>query len=176
MRLFVAILFGEDFKNALAAYQSDLMAWGKASWSRRENFHLTLAFIGERDSADDVIAALDRVEHKSFEAELAGGVRFGAIRCAGIADGGESRLLAGGNAPKAETRARAGDGARVLPHALRAQKRSACLHPPVDETPRVSFASDWIRSKHQVLCPRCGASSAFMSGKAAYIFLGVRLP
>ena len=94
MRLFVAILFGEDFKNALAAYQSDLMAWGKASWSRRENFHLTLAFIGERDSADDVIAALDRVEHKSFEAELAGRVRFGAIRCAGIADGGESRLLA----------------------------------------------------------------------------------
>ncbi len=94
MRLFVAVLFGEDFKNALEAYQSELMAWGRANWSRRENFHLTLAFIGERDGADEVAAALDTVEQGPFEAELSGGIRFGAIRCAGIRDGGESRGLA----------------------------------------------------------------------------------
>ena len=48
MRLFIAILFEENIINALTHFQDNLKAKGvKGNFSRRENLHITLAFIGE---------------------------------------------------------------------------------------------------------------------------------
>ncbi|MBQ1351407.1 MAG: RNA 2',3'-cyclic phosphodiesterase [Oscillospiraceae bacterium] len=48
MRLFLAILLNEPVRKALEAVQEDLIACGaKGRFSRPENLHLTLAFLGE---------------------------------------------------------------------------------------------------------------------------------
>ena len=47
MRLFLAINFPEDVKNALSSGMTALARRGvRANWSRRENLHLTLEFLG----------------------------------------------------------------------------------------------------------------------------------
>ena len=58
MRLFLAINFPEGVKNALSSGMTALARRGvRANWSRRENLHLTLEFLGEvRDTAPGVEA------------------------------------------------------------------------------------------------------------------------
>ena len=58
MRLFIAIAFPDKIKDRLKAGMDDLLRQGvRASWSRRENLHLTLEFLGELDSDKEAIAA-----------------------------------------------------------------------------------------------------------------------
>ena len=47
MRLFIAINFDEDTKQQLLAVQSRLRESARGNFSRPENLHLTLAFLGE---------------------------------------------------------------------------------------------------------------------------------
>lgn len=47
MRLFIAINFDENTKKNMIAVQQRLKALGQGSFSRPENLHLTLAFLGE---------------------------------------------------------------------------------------------------------------------------------
>lgn len=47
MRLFIAINFDEDTKKKMIAVQQRLKAYGQGNFSRPENLHLTLAFLGE---------------------------------------------------------------------------------------------------------------------------------
>lgn len=48
MRLFIAITFGEEIQDALIALQERIKEGAAAgNFSRRENLHLTLAFLGE---------------------------------------------------------------------------------------------------------------------------------
>jgi 2'-5' RNA ligase len=48
MRLFIAIAIPAEIKTALAALQNDLRRAGaEVSWTRPENIHLTLKFLGE---------------------------------------------------------------------------------------------------------------------------------
>ena len=50
MRLFYAILLSEEMKQALVGAQDFLRAQGiQGNYTRRENLHLTLAFLGETD-------------------------------------------------------------------------------------------------------------------------------
>ena len=52
MRLFISINFGERELDALEAARERLRAAaGRANYSRRENLHLTLAFLGEQPEA-----------------------------------------------------------------------------------------------------------------------------
>ena len=61
MRLFIAILFEEKIINALTQFQDNLKAKGvKGNYSRRENLHITLAFIGEYGNPDEVGAGEER--------------------------------------------------------------------------------------------------------------------
>ena len=46
------------------------------SWSRRENLHLTLEFLGELDSAKEAIAAMEQVQAAPFRLEFAPSGRF----------------------------------------------------------------------------------------------------
>lgn len=55
MRVFVGIQFSSALKDDLEAYQAKLADWSeKGRLTRKENFHLTLCFIGEISETDYV--------------------------------------------------------------------------------------------------------------------------
>ena len=87
MRLFIAIQFDEHIIRELCRYQADLKSEGvSGNYSRRENLHITLAFIGEYGNPDDVLEAMEEVEFRPFEIKLDGIGQFGDIFWAGIAN------------------------------------------------------------------------------------------
>ncbi|WP_051548225.1 RNA 2',3'-cyclic phosphodiesterase [Sneathiella glossodoripedis] len=69
MRLFVAIDLPEDFKQQIAALQSGIP---DAYWSKPENAHITLNFLGEINQADmlDIGLALGKIKAPSFSFSL----------------------------------------------------------------------------------------------------------
>ncbi len=75
-RLFVAIALPEPVVDALGALQTGVRG---ARWLREENFHLTLAFIGEvdRHGLDEAASALAGVAAPAFELKLSGAGYFG---------------------------------------------------------------------------------------------------
>lgn len=71
MRLFIAINFPEDIKTKLyniAANLKDESRYG--NFSRRENLHLTLVFIGETPRFSDVVDVMKKTSFESFDIEL----------------------------------------------------------------------------------------------------------
>ena len=79
MRLFIAVEFPDDIKDALL---ESAVATEKhfvyANFSRRENYHLTLAFLGETAPGriKDVTAAMDRCGFSPFSLTIGGAGRF----------------------------------------------------------------------------------------------------
>lgn len=89
MRLFAAINFTDEFKKSLLDYQNELKklcAGQRVSWTRSENLHMTLAFIGEFKEPDRVKSALEGVIFQPFEIKTTGSGNFGALRWVGISD------------------------------------------------------------------------------------------
>ncbi len=85
MRLFVAIRFNDEILDALEELQADLLQSGlRGNYTRVENLHLTLAFIGEYGDVEAVKDALGNVEFSPFEISLQGIGRFGDLYWAGI--------------------------------------------------------------------------------------------
>lgn len=81
IRLFIAINFPDDIKNRLSDLTQELKQnTVKGHFTRRENFHLTLAFIGETKYKDQVIQAMDnavdKAEVKPFVLNMGGFGRF----------------------------------------------------------------------------------------------------
>lgn len=77
MRLFIAINFPDAVKDSLESAVKTLRKQGvKASWSRRENFHLTLEFLGEVKRAAPVITAMERVKAQKFSLRFTDSGRF----------------------------------------------------------------------------------------------------
>lgn len=75
MRLFLAVLLSEDMKNALAGAVEALRSLGAGGrFSRAENLHLTLAFLGETDIADAQRAArlTEEAAFRPFDMRLSG--------------------------------------------------------------------------------------------------------
>lgn len=73
MRLFVAICFDEPCKDVLCAAIAGLKSHARqGNFSRRENLHLTLAFLGETNRIDSAKRALGSIRAESFAMELAG--------------------------------------------------------------------------------------------------------
>ena len=80
MRLFIAIQFTDRIKNALSYLQQDMRDCGlKGNYTRDENLHLTLAFIGEYGNPDEVLDALDSLDFEPF--------RLTAVEAMGICTG-----------------------------------------------------------------------------------------
>ncbi len=75
-RLFVALSIPDALRDALSTLQNGVDG---ARWRPPENFHITLAFIGEADRRqfNDALDALSQVEAPAFEAALAGTGSFG---------------------------------------------------------------------------------------------------
>ena len=97
VRLFVAVCFSDPFLDALEGCQRDLRRAGvpgSVRWSKRENLHMTLAFLGEREEAESVMKALETVRFSPFRISTGGLMKFGDTLTLEIRDGGESVRLA----------------------------------------------------------------------------------
>ena len=66
MRLFTAICFDEETKNALFAAQNFAKNFSEGNFSEKENFHLTLVFIGETERTEEIKSALSEIEFPAF--------------------------------------------------------------------------------------------------------------
>ena len=85
MRIFIALQFEETFRQALLDVQSALKNCGiKGNYTKPENLHLTLVFIGEYRNPQNILDALDDIEFAPFELSLNGIGRFETILWAGL--------------------------------------------------------------------------------------------
>ena len=77
MRLFIAINFDEKMTDALIEMQDDLMRCGvNGNFTREENLHMTLVFIGESDEAEKIEDIMRDVPLRSFTIKVSGMRRF----------------------------------------------------------------------------------------------------
>ena len=85
MRIFIALQFEETFRQALLDIQRALKSCGiKGNYTKPENLHLTLAFIGEYGNPQNILDALDDIVFDPFELSLNGIGRFETILWAGL--------------------------------------------------------------------------------------------
>ncbi|MCA1688796.1 MAG: RNA 2',3'-cyclic phosphodiesterase [Actinobacteria bacterium] len=88
MRIFVAVFPPPEVRRALVGAARELPVVGEVHWTRPENVHLTLKFLGDvsGDDLDRVAEALEpvRLRHGSFEAGLSGFGAFPSARRARI--------------------------------------------------------------------------------------------
>lgn len=83
MRLFVAIRLSADVKEHLKAAMELLRRSGRGNFTREENLHVTLAFIGETERVDAAKRALANVDTPPFTLKLSKCGHFGDLYWAG---------------------------------------------------------------------------------------------
>ena len=87
MRLFIAIRLSDEMKAALIHTQNTLYDYGiRGNYTKEENLHLTLAFIGEFPDPQPVMDALETVRFTPFDLELQGMGCFDDLWWAGMKD------------------------------------------------------------------------------------------
>ncbi len=87
MRLFISIQLDKNLRDALDEFRGSLRLAGvRGSYTRTENLHLTLAFIGEHPDPDEVLEALQTVAFRPFELALEGCGSFGDLWWVGTDD------------------------------------------------------------------------------------------
>ena len=80
MRLFVAINLSDTMKDALIHVQNEMFNHGiRGNYTREENLHLTLAFIGEYSDPHTAMDALSLVSFSPFTLESEGMGCFGDL-------------------------------------------------------------------------------------------------
>ena len=80
MRLFIAIRLSDEIRSGLAEIQSFLRNRGvSGNFTKLENLHLTLAFIGEYADPEDVLDAMRGVPFAPFSIRLDGFGSFGDL-------------------------------------------------------------------------------------------------
>ena len=92
MRLFIAIQLSNGIRNSLSAVQMYLRDHGvRGNYTKLENLHLTLAFIGEYSDPDFVLEVIHSVPFTPFPLRIEGFGNFGDLYWCGI--GGNDDLL-----------------------------------------------------------------------------------
>ena len=95
MRLFISIQLNDEMRDALTQIQHSMQRQGvRGNFTREENLHLTLAFIGEYPDPYDVKDILDQIEFEDFAIKLEGLGSFGSLWWAGVSESGELKALA----------------------------------------------------------------------------------
>ncbi|MBQ9385122.1 MAG: RNA 2',3'-cyclic phosphodiesterase [Ruminiclostridium sp.] len=85
MRLFIAIKFNDPVNSALLSMQEQLRSANiRGNYTKPENLHLTLAFIGEYGDPDYVLETLEQVRFRPFELAIDGVGSFGKLWWAGL--------------------------------------------------------------------------------------------
>ena len=91
MRLFIAVQLNGSMRDALVSVQSSLRKGGvRGNYTKVENLHLTLAFIGEYPDPETVLDAMRTVEFTPFPLRLDGFGQFGDLYWCGL--GGSDAL------------------------------------------------------------------------------------
>lgn len=67
----------------------------QGNFTREENLHLTLAFIGEYPDSEDVLDVMEQIEFEPFDIRLDGVGSFGSLWWAGIDSVGEDEFEGG---------------------------------------------------------------------------------
>ena len=94
MRLFIAVQLNDQMRTALTDAQQLMQRQGvRGNYSRPENLHLTVAFIGEYSDPDFVLDVLDQIRFEPFEIQLDGIGSFRGIWWAGIGECPELKAL-----------------------------------------------------------------------------------
>ena len=94
MRLFIAIQPNRSVRAALRAVQNELRRRGvEGNFTRMENLHLTLAFIGEYPDADTVTDVLQGLSFEPFTIRTEGFGSFGDLWWMGLGSDGELEAL-----------------------------------------------------------------------------------
>ena len=87
MRLFIAINLDDKFRDALVEMQESMRRQGiRGNYTRMENLHLTLAFIGEYGDPDAVNEVLASIPLEPSRLALRGYGSFGNLYWAGLED------------------------------------------------------------------------------------------
>ena len=95
MRLFIAIQLNDEMKDALVRIQNAMKRNGvRGNFTRRENLHLTLAFIGEYSDPEAVREVVEQIDFDGFEIGLDGIGAFGNLWWAGIGSADDEELKA----------------------------------------------------------------------------------
>ena len=95
MRLFVAINFDEEIKGALKEVQNKMKLQGvRGNYTRPENLHLTLAFIGEYSDPGFVKEVVEGIRIAPFDISLDGMGSFGNLWWVGIKKNDRLEVLA----------------------------------------------------------------------------------
>ena len=85
MRLFIAIRLSDEMKKELTALQNSWRSSGlSGTFTKEDNLHLTLAFIGEYDDENKVLEVMKRVPFSPFQLALDGTGAFGDLFFAGL--------------------------------------------------------------------------------------------
>ena len=85
MRLFVAIQLSDSIRDSLSAVQTYLRDHGvRGNYTKLENLHLTLAFIGEYSDPDFVLEVIRSVPFAPFPMRIEGFGSFGDLYWCGI--------------------------------------------------------------------------------------------
>ena len=85
MRLFVAICFSDEIKASLCTVCKNLKTQSlSGNFTRPENLHMTLAFIGESNRVASVKNAMQQCAGAPFEISLSGTGHFGDLWWVGI--------------------------------------------------------------------------------------------
>ena len=97
MRLFFAVPFPAEVRTQLQAFQRQLREAGvSGNFTRPENLHLTLAFLGETPRLREAARVLAAVDDRAFPLTVAGLGRFGDLLWAGVRPCPELEALAAG--------------------------------------------------------------------------------
>ena len=97
MRLFIAIHFSEEIRQELLDVTASLRAQAlSGNFTRPENLHLTLAFIGEADETQEIIRVIDAVPASPFSLTVSGTGRFGDTWWVGVGKNPALEKLADG--------------------------------------------------------------------------------
>lgn len=129
MRLFIALEISGALKNEILKLQENLKKHKRANYTREENLHITLAFLGETpmEKFADVCAAMNEAaaEIKSFQAKKVGlgsfNLKDNQILYCGIQSDGLN-ILAQNLRKNLKNRGVNFDGKKFLPHITIARK------------------------------------------------------
>ena len=85
MRLFIAIPFSEEFKGELLRVQNEMRSIGvQGNFSRKENLHVTVAFLGEVEDPAPALQALQSVPVPEMTLSLSRLGNFGELLWVGL--------------------------------------------------------------------------------------------
>ncbi len=144
MRLFIALPLPDALREALLRAQENLRRQGvRANFSREENLHLTLAFLGEVEAAAGAQEAVLSLDAPAFALTLAGSGAFGDLLWAGIQNNGDLDRLAARVRRALEEHGLPYDRKPFRPHITLA-RRVRAPEPPRVILPRLSARAEWV--------------------------------